>query len=187
MRQTIITIIILLFALTMSNVYAKTPKKIKSDFTNQKIELYAKPTNKAEVLDKITLRHPLIPFYRQGDWIKVGNPENGKAGWINAKRYYKLKKQLMHPSIQSVVITVTDEPNENGKPKILAYKNGKQLSDQEAKHILKRFHKRQMRMEKHFERMQQHMDQIFNAMWTWDPDSFDNKNTPMPQMHRLNP
>lgn len=50
--------------------------------TKPVVKLYASPTKSSEVVKAYSQAQPLTPFYRQGDWVKVGNSEDGMVGWV---------------------------------------------------------------------------------------------------------
>ena len=49
------------------------------------INLYATPAKSATVVGKIDDGAKMVPIIStpQGDWMKIGDPENGNVGWIN--------------------------------------------------------------------------------------------------------
>jgi hypothetical protein len=141
------------------------------------LALHEKADSAAKPVDHIPVAQKLIPIYRQKDWIKLGNPQNGKVGWAKYDRYQqwlhwgKAKtKPIIKPFIQSVVITVTEKTDEKGDAQIIAYKNGKRLSDQEAKKLLKQVHQQQHNLQKRFDRLQKNMRHFFKTFW--DDDVF---------------
>ena len=69
-----------------------------------KILLRAKPNNKAKIVGRVSVDQQLVPFYKKGDWLKVGDPGNGKVAWFNEKhrvwfiRMSSLERVLMASS-----------------------------------------------------------------------------------------
>ncbi|PHQ80444.1 MAG: hypothetical protein COB66_04760 [Coxiella sp. (in: Bacteria)] len=106
------------------------------------IKLYAAP-DFSKVLATIPVNANLTSIIQKKDWVKVGDRTNGQVGWINTKQYRKAREAYDEPNIQTVYVNATE--NNEGKPtvNIIAYKNGKKLSDKEAKLFYKKMLKQQ--------------------------------------------
>ncbi|KJF94258.1 SH3 domain-containing protein [Photobacterium angustum] len=50
--------------------------------TTESIKLYQEPNVSAKVVETIKTDVPLITIYKNEGWSKVGDPSNGKTGWI---------------------------------------------------------------------------------------------------------
>lgn len=97
------------------------------------ITLY-KSANSKDVLKQIPVEHhQLIPIFRQGDWLKVGDPKNGDVAWVNLPQYDAAVNEVTHPHQESLFFS--EIMGKDGKMHITAYKNGKQLSEKEAKKL----------------------------------------------------
>jgi hypothetical protein len=64
----------LLISLSLSNAFARP------------ITLYDAPKAGAKSVGTIDSSKPLVPIFtsKDGDWMKVGNPDNGNVGWVKA-------------------------------------------------------------------------------------------------------
>lgn len=168
MKKCLIAIISgLILVLSASSIYAK-----------QDIMIYENPTETSKVLYKIDANNckKLIKIYRQKEWLKVGNSDNGQVGWINTKKCEELKDEMNRTTVKSIVINLTDKTDENGKTKIIAYKNGEQLSEKEAKELFDEFQSQQINIRKHFMKMHKEMLKMFKEwmqMWNLDDKDFD--------------
>lgn len=125
-------------------------KKATKAKTATKVSLYAKPEMKAEVISKLPISADLVAIYRQGDWIKVGDRHDGKTGWININQYHQAKQDYYRKFFKEKTETVYfhSEKGKDGKISVTAYKNGKKLSDEQAKkmyHHLQQQEKQQWR------------------------------------------
>lgn len=146
------------------------------------VKLYNKPDDKGAVIRQLAPNIRLIPIYQQGDWIKVGNPQDGQVGWINALQYQKARTAYYRPDIQTLYVHI-DGANKGKKPtlNVVAYNNGKRLSDKDA---LALYHKLRAEQQKQYQRMQQfslsmtqmmqqdfmNAQRMFNSSWmqpTW--------------------
>lgn len=138
---------LLLAALAMSVAYADNAKIAE-------ITLFDQPSEKSQVVEKINPNQRLIPIFHEKEWTKVGNPDNGKVGWINNQQYRDTLKAWYEPDVQTVYVQSSE--NKAGKPQvtITAYRNGKQLSDSEARQLYQT-------VEGNFQQQQQAM-QAFN-------------------------
>ena len=68
------------------------------------ITLYAQPDNHSSVVASYTHKVPLTAFYREGQWIKVGNSSNGTVGWVTMA---DLQRNVNHPTAPTAVAPVT--------------------------------------------------------------------------------
>ncbi|MBT8506662.1 SH3 domain-containing protein [Coxiella-like endosymbiont of Rhipicephalus sanguineus] len=142
MRKLIITLG-LSFCLSILDVsYAVLQQQCSANLKKSEfINLYQSPELKSTVLQKVSPDDELIPIYQKKDWIKVGDLRNGKVGWINREQYRKVFESYYQPDIQTMFIRT--EHNYKWKPviNVMAYKNGKKLSDEEAKKLYQRIEK----------------------------------------------
>jgi hypothetical protein len=101
------------------------------------INLYATPESNSKIIEKLPANADLVGIYHQGDWIKVGDRHDGTTGWVNEQQYNQAKQnyyqQQFHSVINTTYINVTK--NKDGKTVIEAYKNGKKLSEADAKKL----------------------------------------------------
>lgn len=145
------------------------------------INLYAQPDFKAQVVEKVHIGQPLVPIFHQHGWEKVANRHNGNVGWVNVKQYRHTLQQAMQPDIQTVYIQ-REKVRQGQKPQmtIVAYRNGKKVSDQEAKAIYHRIRHQEnmqqrqwMQFDRDMDRQMRFMDQQFAhfpmMMPMWQP------------------
>jgi len=81
----------------------------------------------------------LIEFYKKGEWIKVGNPENGEVGWVHQKQYQEAIDAFNKPDIQMLFISKTMNSENKPQINITAYKNGQPISKEEADKLYHKF------------------------------------------------
>jgi len=136
----------------VSAKHAVKTEKTKSDSTL--LSLYAKSNLNSTVVSKVEVSQDLVPIFRKEGWIKVGNPRNGKVGWINKEQYHKAVNANFHRRAQTVFIEV-DQNKTN--PIITAYRNGKKLTAEQAKVLYSKIQKRQARFNKQMRRFQRSM------------------------------
>lgn len=134
------------------------------------LPLYASPNKSAKVIDHIVVGQRLVVIYRQKDWLKVGNPENGQVGWVNIKQYQNWKRASARAFVKSVVITLTEKPDKKGKPEIIVYKNGQRLSDKDAQAFYEKMQRRQRIMQKRFNRFQKDMNRFLKDSMDQEAD-----------------
>lgn len=137
------------------------------------VTLYAMPEIHAAVVEKVSPAERLVAIFEQGDWIKVGDPRDGKVGWINHKLYQQALNEWYKPNVQSYFIQTVK--NTDGKPgvKIIAYSNGKKLSDSEAKAMYAKMQKENERQWQEMHRLNAEMAQVFAHQRQWMNENFD--------------
>lgn len=115
-----------------SNTSNLPPKKVP---VMQSFNLYS-AADKGNVLQSVPVQgHHLIPIFKRGDWLKVGDPKDGQIGWVNLQQYHQAIEAQLHPHEQSFFFSQSTD--KNGKTHVVAYKDGKKLSEKEARVLLK--------------------------------------------------
>jgi hypothetical protein len=124
------------------------------------ILLYAAPNN-GKLVEKLPGNTALIPIYQQKKWLKVGDPRNGKVGWVNRQQWQAARNAFYRPDIQTVYIH--SDHNKKGKPEfnIVAYKNGKKLSPELAKRLYRKIRQQQIQQARSMRRSFNWIDQPF--------------------------
>jgi hypothetical protein len=138
--------------------------------TLNSIALYDSPNSSGKILKQFPFPARLIPVFRQGEWLKVGDPRDGQVGWVNLQQYRQARFNYFRPDIQTVYMQVDrQDPKKQPAVNIIAYKNGQKLSDQEALELYKKIRANQekqfQQMEQMSWRMQKEMDRDFNSFW----------------------
>jgi hypothetical protein len=130
------TIFFLLFSLCLSTGLANSH--------DDQIALYASP-HASSPLRYLSADTKLVPIYHEKEWVKVGNPSTGNVGWVNTIQVGMARDHFYRPAIQTIYLSSKKGPN--GKPliSIVAYLNGKKLSNQEAKARYEAIRAEQMR------------------------------------------
>lgn len=136
--------------------------------SNSKIKLYDKPRASHASLSLPASSH-LVPIFRQGDWIKVGDRANGQTGWVNIKQYRAARSAYVRPDVQTIFIENTQ--SKSGKPtiNIVAYKNGKKLTDKAARTLYHKMAQQQRQQQRYWyrfnhmmQRQERDMDRLLN-------------------------
>jgi hypothetical protein len=126
------------------------------------IMVYDNPADNAKVVDKLDPTTLLVPIYRQGQWLKVGNPNNGDVGWINIDQYRKLIAAFSKSQVQNVFVqTVALSPSGDGK-KTVVYENGKQVNDKRAAEIIKQMNTQQKELQERMTKFNDNMQKMFD-------------------------
>lgn len=131
---------------------------------NDSIWLYDQAKN-GKVIKRLTPNVRLVPIYQRENWVKVGDPRDGQVGWINLVQYQKARYKYYRPDIQTLYVHI--DANNKGKPtlNVIAYKNGKPLSQKDAIELYNRLRKQQEEQYRNMQRfsmtMEQMMDQDF--------------------------
>lgn len=126
----------------------------------EQISIYAKPDSHSAVVEEIHIGQPLVPIYRHKGWEKVANRRNGNVGWVNIKQYRHAWHQAMQPDIQTVYVSSEQaKPGQKAKMTVVAYRNGKKISDKEAQKIYQHLQRQQRVMQKQWKRFDLEMGQ----------------------------
>lgn len=129
--------------------------------SNDTITVYKNADGK-EVLKKLPANARLVPIFQQGNWAKVGNPQDGSVGWINLVQYQKAREQYYRPDIQTIYVHV--DTADRGKPvlSVVAYKNGQPLSKEEATKLYQSLRKQQEAQFQSMQKFSMNMEQMMN-------------------------
>lgn len=115
-----------------------------------------------EVLKRLPPNTRLVPIFQQGNWVKVGNPQDGTVGWIDLVQYQKAREAYYRPDIQTIYVHV--DTSNNAKPvlNVVAYKNGQALSKDEAMKLYQRLRKQQEAQFQGMQKFSMNMEQMMN-------------------------
>ncbi len=140
------TFLLALSSMALSLGLASSALAADADTTtnsNAKVIVYASPEGK-NVLTKVDPNKQLVWIYHKGDWIKVGNPKNGKIGWINIKQYQQARIDYFQPDLKAVYVHMDQDPKTGKRTlSVVAFKKGKKLSDKDAKTLYKNLQKQE--------------------------------------------
>jgi hypothetical protein len=145
------------------------------------VSLHAQPKQDAKVIAKVNISQHLIPFYQQKHWVKVANPKDGKVGWVNREAYKKAMHQAFNEQFHTTYIEVNQ--NDQDKPRVTAFKNGKQLPDKDAQKLYKKMQKQQHHMQIKMHQYQKHIQGMLDHAFSEGNAMFAN----MPPMPILQP
>lgn len=164
----------ILTSISVSTALAATnaqPAKAATTEQAAQVMLYQAPQANAAMVEKVNPSERLVGIFQQGDWIKVGDPHNGQTGWINREQYQQAVNKYFQSSIHTVYIQTAS--NDKGQSNIVAYENGKKLSDKEAKELYERIQKQQTEqaryMQQMFWNMHNVLDQEMHQMNEFNP------------------
>lgn len=151
------------------------------------IPLYQNPKPNSPRLKKsFSLSDPwLVIIYSQdGQWAKVANRRTGDVGWIKRTDYHHALSTQQKQLTQRII--VTQKTNASGKPieQILAYRNGKALSKEEAKSLYQRMSRDMQSNEEAFLRMNDAFMRMNQRFFELMPPPFSN---PVISVHPAHP
>jgi len=110
---------------------------------NNPIRLFSAPDSN-KIVQELPGNAVLVPIYRKGLWCEVGDPATGKVGWVNTQQLEKARQDFYRSDIQTVFIHSSQSPQ--GKPElsVVAYVNGKKVSQEDAKRLYQKIRKQQL-------------------------------------------
>lgn len=162
--KNIIATVLLGAALTLQA--AEKPQINNATITKEKalqVILYAS-NDKNKIIKTLPPTTHFVTIYQKGDWIKVGNTEDGTVGWINKKQYQTAINTFNQPNIQQIFISKTVDKNNKPELKIVAYRNGKPVSEKEAKALYADMQKQEKLQEEYWKQFNQNMIHWQNIM-----------------------
>lgn len=125
------------------------------------INLYESPNVNSKIEKKLPVNTDLIAIYHQDNWVKVGDREDGSTGWIHLPQYRAAKhdfyRDYFHSNMSSIYMSTMKD--KNGKTIIEAYRNGKKLSDADAKKMYDDMQIQERKQWQAMQRFNQDMDQ----------------------------
>lgn len=129
------------------------------------ISLYAAPSTKAQIQKHLTPTQRLLPIFTQGEWVKVGLPDDGTVGWINQKQYRQAVAAYYQPKVETFFVQSQsqDAKGENPNMTVVAYHNGKKLTDKEAKALYQQWQQQQEKQNLYFQHWFSQMQNTFNS------------------------
>ncbi|MDF1757815.1 MAG: hypothetical protein P1U74_05915 [Legionellaceae bacterium] len=142
--------VFLFFMIAITNVSFANEAPVKENTGVSTIQIYESEDGN-KVIENAKATTPFIKIYQKGDWIKVGNPENGNVGWINHKQYQKAMSEFNKPDIQTIFISKSVNADNKPQVNIIAYKNGKPVSKEVADELYKKFKHQEDLQNKAFE------------------------------------
>lgn len=140
---------------------AKKEAPVSTPAKSSRVNLYETPYLNAKVIGTVSAGQRLIRIFRKGRWIKVGDPSNGATGWINRRQYRRARRNLSSSHSQTVFIRTENMKNGKSEVDIVAYRNGKKLSDKEAQALYNKMRKAAQREMHNIDRMNLRMDRFF--------------------------
>lgn len=128
------------------------------------LNLYEQPLEKSKVVAKVSSVEGLVPFYEKGDWAKVGDSTTGKVGWLRKENFSNPQLSDDKNTVEINTTAMKVVKNGKGKEKIIAFENGKPVSEARAKKLWKRMQVEQKKMKEQFTKMQENMLQLQRQM-----------------------
>lgn len=135
-------------------------KPVEKTAANTIVTLYESPELTSKVVGHFPVTSHFVGIFRQGDWVKVGDRENGQTGWINLKAYHAAQQAFYHDYFHMSTETIYVHPGKgkDAKPVVEVYRNGKKLADHEAQQYYDQMKKQQ---EQQWQTMQ-HFNEVVN-------------------------
>ncbi len=146
------------------------------------ILLRARPSNTGRVIARFSPEAHLVAFYKKGDWYKAGDPKTGEVGWYNQQQAAKVIAEHFKPPVVNFTDYSITVNKQGDKPaKIVAYRNGKKLNEQQAQAFYKQL-KQQSKQENHYWQQQMNvMQHQFNDMMQFNDSLFNSYPVPVIQ------
>ena len=117
------------------------------------VNVYKKPNTKT-VLQTVSVDNDLISIINKKGWTKVADPNTGEVGWINDKQFQEAISAYLgsEPEVDSYMIVSEQTNDEKPTVDIIAYRDGKRLSEKDSKTLYKKIKKREKRRRRYYYR-----------------------------------
>lgn len=150
--------IIALFVFAFASITAFAGDKQSSS----QVSIFEKASTRSKIVQKINPFTHLVPFFSKDGWVKVGDPKNGKVGWVNLAQLKKSRSEFSKANIRTVFVNV-EQSKKNKKPtvNIVAYQNGKKVDKKEAEKLYKKIVKNDQLLQRQFNQQFQQDEQQF--------------------------
>lgn len=153
-------IVTMAFSGLMLGAYAGDSVEKKAEL----IHLY-ESNNDKKIMRTLSPTTPLVKIYREGDWVKVGNRQDGTVGWINLKQYHQAMDAFYQPDVQEIFITRSVNKDDKPQVKVVAYNNGQPVSEKEAKALYRDIQQQQKWQEQLWHQFRHDMLRWQHMMW----------------------
>lgn len=162
MRILITILTILCFSFVNPAIFAKAETHHKPMMAKKApvIILYEAPATSSKVIGKVDLWQTLIPIYKNKGWVKVGDPKDGKVGWVNIKDYHKTVADYTKLKTSSIYVQTKQLADKGKKQVIEVYENGKKVTGKKAQEIYKKMQQQEAKTEAQINKMQQQMNKM---------------------------
>ncbi len=125
------------------------------------ITVYENPATTSKVLANLPQQQALITIFKQGDWVKVANPQNGMVGWVlktSLGNATTVTVTQQSPGAQEYVITQKNQDGSAGSVyRVIQYTNTNaapnQLTAEQIKAVFDNVKLQQQKMQADFNRM----------------------------------
>lgn len=123
-----------------------------------RVPLYQNNSLHSKIVSHIALDAPIVPIYEKGDWLKVGNTNNGQVGWVNLKQYQAMQQKVMHTTVKSITVTRIQH---HGQPaSLVVYENGQRVKGEKAQKLYRAAQVQEAQMNQQFMTTQREIDQM---------------------------
>ena len=169
-----------LSALAANGTVNNTQGTAASNNSHDQVCLYQKSSASSSCVKKISVTTPFVKIIQSQEnpnWIKVGlQNKTGSVGWLNLSQYKQAQNAFYQPDIQTVFVHV--DHNKNGKPTytVVAYKNGKKVSDAQAKAFYKKIRREQETVFERTQAFENHFHQMLDRDFFGANQFFNNGN-----------
>ena len=138
------------------------------------LHLYEKPDKGAKIIATLESGAQLMPIFytKQGDWVKVANPQNGDVGWAQVS---ELKGPMVITQVngtetrQQIIVEKDEQPQVYS---IIQYSGPQKLQPAEAKKLIQNMEKRNKEVQESMQKMQEQMQKVMSDMFKGFDKSF---------------
>jgi hypothetical protein len=134
----------------------------------QSLSIYSTPDTHSKVMMTLKKGQMIIPFFQQGDWMKIANPQTGEVGWVQKENLAQEATitAITSPSSQEYTVTQKDDKgNIIHSYRIDVYSNSKTLTPEQGQAIYAQFVQQKRQFQDTFNKLMNDTYQSFNLFF----------------------
>jgi hypothetical protein len=140
------------------------------------VNLYEQPKVDSKVVGTINSATSMVPIItsKEGDWMKIGDPQNGNVGWIKVNDVATNTNNGLTTTGFSMTEKTINTANGPKTSRVLQFGNTPPLTPEQSQAVTTEILKRQAAIQKNAMQMLQNVFDSTNAMYKANPDLYNN-------------
>jgi hypothetical protein len=155
---------------------------LSASLSAKPVNMYEQPQTDSKVIGTIDSGSSMVPIFssKAGDWMKVGDPQNGNVGWIKVN---DVSASNTANGVTSTGFSMSEKTvNTSNGPKtyrVMQFGNTPPLSPEQSQAVTTEMQKRQIEVQKDTMKMIQSIFDSANAVYKANPNLYNNFTFPV--------